>query len=150
MDTEAFLRTDVDGFLELVRTQKKISVPDAAKALGISQKTIQAWTDFLVEENILGIEYKFTTPFVFLIAGSEEKLDMPHLGFESKEEFYAKAKKRGLSQSQIKLLWLKYLNINKSAMKSVFFNKAKERGIDSNKADELWQQYIRYLEADEK
>jgi hypothetical protein len=148
MDGEAFLRTDVDFFLELVRNSKKISVPDAARELKISQKTIQAWVDFLVEENILGIEYKFTTPYVYMIAGSADKLDMPSLGFETKEMFYAKGKKRGLNDSQIKLLWLKYLNANKEIMHKVFFDKAKDRGLNEAKIEALWNKYIGHLEGE--
>jgi hypothetical protein len=148
MDGESFLKTDVDGFLELVRMNKKLSVQDAAHQMKVSQKTIQAWVDFLVEENILGIEYKFTMPYVYLIQGSAERLEMPTLGFETKEEFYRKGRTRGLSDNQIKFLWLKYVNANKGTMQKVFFEKAKDKGLDQIKAEELWQKYLSHLEAE--
>ncbi|MEM4267380.1 MAG: hypothetical protein QXK37_00960 [Candidatus Woesearchaeota archaeon] len=148
---DVFLKTDVDQFLELIRKNKRISLSEASKALNIPFATVQAWTDFLVEEKIIGIEYKFTTPYVFLNTEAAEKLDMPHLGFETKDEFYKKARKKGMSENQIKLLWLKYVNMNKNTIKQVFFERARERGLtNTEKIEEFWQKYLKYLETDEK
>jgi hypothetical protein len=142
------LRTDVDVFLDLVRRRQKISLVDAAKELHITQQTIQAWTDFLVEEKILGIEYKFTTPYVYMNIEQSEKQELKnYIEFDTKEEFYEKAKNKGLNAGQVKLLWLKYVNLNKSAMRRVFYEKSKSRGIDAAKVDELWKKYMEYLEA---
>ena len=60
------IRTAADELFELVKKNAKISVEGAAKQLRIPLATIQALVDFLVEEKVFGIEYKFTTPFIYL------------------------------------------------------------------------------------
>jgi hypothetical protein len=141
------LRTDVDEFLDLIRQKGRISLQDAAKSLKIPISTIQAWVDFLVEEKIVGIEYKFTTPYVFMNVEQNEKAEFRSaMQFDTKEEFYAKAQHRGLNAGQIKLLWLKYLNLNKNYMMKTFFEKSQERGINKAKAEALWSKYMDYLE----
>ena len=148
-EEKAILKTDVDDFLELVKRKGRISLPDAAKDLNVPLATVTAWTDFLVEEKIVGIEYKFTTPFVFIQQEAEKTMGIAGLGFDTKEQFYEKARKRGIAESQIRLLWLKYLNVNKEAMKKVFFDKAREKGMPQGKAALLWQKYYSYLQEEE-
>lgn len=141
------LRTDVDEFLDLVKKRQKIALPDAAKELHIAMQTVQSWADFLVEEKILGIEYKFTTPYVYMNIEQSEKHELKnYIEFDTKDEFYEKAANRGLNAGQVKLLWLKYINLNKSAMQRVFFEKARSRGIAQMKIEELWKRYVEYLE----
>ena len=142
------LRTDVDEFLELVKREGKIALGKAAKKLNIPERTVQAWIDFLVEEKILGIEYKFTTPFVYMNLDQENKDDINNsMQFETKKRFFENARNRGLNAGQIKLLWMKYINLNKAAMRNAFFEKAKSRNIDSAKAEQLWKKYLEYLES---
>ena len=50
------VRTGVDDLLELLKKVDKINLADAAQKLGISSTLLQSWVDFLVEEEILGIE----------------------------------------------------------------------------------------------
>ena len=64
--TDNVLKTGVDELYELVMSRKKISVEEIAKILKIPDDTVQALVDFLVEEKIFGIEYKFTTPYVYI------------------------------------------------------------------------------------
>ncbi|PIN80315.1 hypothetical protein COV16_01035 [Candidatus Woesearchaeota archaeon CG10_big_fil_rev_8_21_14_0_10_34_8] len=146
---QEILRTEVDTFLELIKRNKKISLQDAAKEMKVPILTIQAWTDFLVEEGIVGIEYKFTTPYVFVQEEKRMKGGIGYLGFDTKEVFYEKARKRGINEDQIKLLWLKYLNANEESMKKVFEDKCRERGLPKNKVDLLWRKYYVYLKSEE-
>ena len=148
-EEKAILRTDVDDFLELVKNKGRISLPDAAKELNTPLATVEAWTDFLVEEKIVGIEYKFTTPYVFIEEHKESKLEMFDMGFDTKEEFYQKARKREIKDNHIRLLWLKYVNANKEAMRKVFFDKGVERGASKDKLLLLWQKYYDYLISEE-
>ena len=60
------LRTSADDLLELIRRRGKLSVDDAAKTLKLPVGSVQSIIDFLVEEKMVGIEYKFTTPYVYL------------------------------------------------------------------------------------
>jgi len=142
------LRTDVDEFLDLIRKKGRISLSEAAKELKIPVTTVQAWADFLVEEKIIGLEYKFTTPYVYMNIEQSDKMEFKnYTQFDTKEEFYEKAQNKGLNAGQIKLLWLKYLNVNRNAMKSVFYEKAKDRGMTKEKANALWKRYLEYLES---
>jgi hypothetical protein len=141
------LRTDVDNFLELVKSKGRVSLAIVAKELKISLATVQAWTDFLVEEKVLGIEYKFTTPYVFMNVDNKDEINFKnYIHFDTREEFYKKATERGLDNTQIKLLWLKYLNHNKRAMQNLFYEKANERGIPKEKIEDLWKKYFNYIE----
>ena len=62
--------------------------------------------------------------------------------------FYEKAKKKGIKEQQIRILWLKYLNANEDSMKKVFEDKARERGIPSQKVPTLWKKYYAYLKSE--
>ena len=63
--------TEVDDLLAYLKGKERVALQDAATVLNVTPETIQAWVDFLVEEKILGIEYKFTKPFIYL--NKEEK-----------------------------------------------------------------------------
>lgn len=144
------LKTDVDDFLELVKRLGRVSLQDAAKELKTPIVTVQAWTDFLVEENILGIEYRFTTPYVFVEEHKDTRHDLLDMGFDTKEEFYEKARKRGIKDNHIRLLWVKYLSANKEAMKKVFHDKGLAKGFSKEKLPALWQKYYDFLMSDEE
>jgi hypothetical protein len=148
MPDQEELRTDVDTFLELVKKYKKVSLLDAAKEMQVPIQTIQLWSDFLVEEGIVGIEYKFTTPYVFIQEEKKGKGGFGFIGFDTKEVFYEKARKKGIKDQQIRMLWLKYLTANEDSMKKVFEDKCRERGIPGNKVVELWKKYYAYLKSE--
>lgn len=150
MEEREELRTEVDSFLELIRKYRKASLLDLAKEMKVPLQTIQLWTDFLVEEGIVGIEYKFTTPYVFLQEEKKGKAGFGFIGFDTKEVFYDKARKKGINEKQIRLLWLKYLTANEDSMKKVFEDKARERGIPANKLPLLWKKYLAYLKSEEE
>ncbi len=149
MNERDVLRTEVDDFLELIKKYRKVSLPDVAKEMKVPQQTIQAWTDFLVEEGIVGIEYKFTTPYVYIEEEKKGKSGIGYLGFDTKEVFYDKARKRSIADAQIRLLWLKYLTANEDSMRKVFEDKCRERGLAKEKIELLWKKYHSYLKSEE-
>ena len=63
---DSIIRTVADELFELVKKRSKLSVEEASKQLKIPIATIQALVDFLGEEKVFGIEYKFTTPYIYL------------------------------------------------------------------------------------
>ena len=67
---DSIIRTVADELFELVKKAKRISVEDAAKQLKVPITTVQTLVDFLVEEKVFGIEYKFTTPYIYLYRDS--------------------------------------------------------------------------------
>ena len=152
LDNQGILKTSADELFDLVKKSKKISVEDAVKILKLPHKTVQGLVDFLVEEKIFGLEYKFTTPYIYLsksdfgkkLTKITDKIS-PIKKLTTKEDFYAKAKQRGLSHEKIEGLWRKYLNQNLSYIKNEFFQKAKSRNVPENKIENLWMKYLSYL-----
>lgn len=146
---DSMLRTAADELLELVKKHKKISVESAAKMLKMPLATIQALVDFLVEEKIFGIEYKFTTPYIYLykdgITQTKEKEKGFTKGLITKEHFYERAKKRTVPYEHIEGMWRKYLQQNITQMREEFLRKAKEKKVPEEKIEELWKRYLAYL-----
>ncbi|MBN2458598.1 hypothetical protein JXB31_05720 [Candidatus Woesearchaeota archaeon] len=141
----SILRTDVDDFLSLVQKMGKITLSGAAKQMGVSESTVESWADFLVEEKILGIEYKFTTPYIFMNINDRVKSRSSFSGFEIKEAFFNKASKRNIPRYQAVLLWTKYLSANQDSIKIAFMEKVKERGLPPEKGHMLWKKYYDLL-----
>ena len=61
---KALLKTGVDELVRLIKEKNKITVSDAAKGLGVSQDAIDEWADFLEEDNVIDIEYKFANTWL--------------------------------------------------------------------------------------
>ncbi len=147
--SDTTIRTVADELLELVKKAKKISVEDAAKQLKMPVANVQALVDFLVEERVFGIEYKFTTPYIYLYKegikeakGKEKSLTK---GLITKEQFYEKAKERKVPYEHIEGMWRKYLQQNLVRIRKEFLRKAKEKKVPEEKIEELWSKYLSYL-----
>jgi tetratricopeptide (TPR) repeat protein len=97
MANDEVVETGVDNLIKLVESKKRISVPDAAKELKVDQKTVEQWVDFLVEEEKIGMDYKFTTPIIFV---PEKKKSAEELSM-SKEEFQKMGGKPSDEKSEI-------------------------------------------------
>ena len=143
------LRTVADELLELVKKDKKISVEDAANKLKMPAASVQALVDFLVEERVFGIEYKFTTPYVYLYKDSIGQIKIREKGFMgdliTKEQFYKKAKEKKIPYEYIEGIWRKYLQENLVSIREEFFGKAREKKVPEGSIQELWNKYISYL-----
>ena len=143
------LKTVADELLELVKKKKKISVEEAAKELKVTTPTIQSLVDFLVEERVFGIEYKFTTPYIYLYKeevkdakGREKSFTQ---GLITKEQFYEKAKEKNMPYEHIEGLWRKYLQQNLVRIREEFLRKSREKKVPEHKVGELWKKYLLYL-----
>ena len=143
------LRTAADELLDLVRKNKKISVEEAAKQLRMPVSSVQALVDFLVEERIFGIEYKFTTPYIYLYKEGVQRASPKEKSFTqgllTKEQFYEKAKERNMPHEHIGVLWRKYIQQNHAQIREEFLINAKEKNIPQEKIEELWKKYLSYL-----
>lgn len=146
---DSLLRTSADELFELVKKSSKISVEEAAKKLKMPIQTIQALADFLVEENVFGIEYKFTTPFIYLYKEGINEAKGKEKGFTTglitKEQFYEKAKGKNIPYEHIEGMWRKYLQQNLVYIREEFLKKAKEKRIPEERIDGLWKKYLSYL-----
>ena len=142
------LKTSADDLYELVKSRKKISVEEASKILKIPMNVVQALVDFLVEERVFGIEYKFTTPYVY-ISQEHPKEAQVQKSFAknliTKEEFFEKAKSRSMPFEKVNELWKKYIEQNIKNIRDEFYAKARQRGLNKEQIDLLWEKYLTYL-----
>lgn len=58
------VRTGADKLLELVKSAKELPMSGAASQLGVTLQTVEAWANFLEEDGLIAIKYRFTTPYV--------------------------------------------------------------------------------------
>jgi|SRR3989338_4778294 len=147
------LTTSADELYNLVMSKKKISVEDTSKILKLPMDIVQSLVDFLVEEKIFGIEYKFTTPYIYISQEKGKKvhpqISVPREKEEkliTKEEFYQKAGNWNIPAEKIGQLWKKYVSENISYIRGVFYKKAESRDIPKEKIDILWQKYLPKLQ----
>ncbi len=138
------ITTSVDALIQLLRTVKHIKIEDAAKELNMPEEVIQSWVDFLMEENIVGIEYKFTTPYIYLNKDKEsekkkkeeeERTTIQQL----KEDFQQKAKSKNIPEMETTDLWRNHMLERVEKKKQFFFQEARRRGFFN--AEELWKEY---------
>lgn len=129
METER-VETGVDRMMSVLEKKGKLSLTDLSAYLKIPESTLQLWIDFLVEERVLGVEYKFTKPYVFLNKKTEKPvvIDLPGIGFFRKE-FFDGAKKRKIPENQIMDLWKNHLADAIDKQKEFFFREAKKKGF---------------------
>jgi len=149
MASDSLIRTSADELFDLVGKSSKISVEDAAKQLKLPLATVQALVDFLVEDRIFGIEYKFTTPYIYMHKGGPKELRGREKSFTkglvTKEQFYQKAKEKKMPYQHIEGMWRKYLQQNLVHIREEFLRKAKEKKVPEDKVEELWKRYLYYL-----
>ena len=146
---DIILRTIADELLELVKKSRKISVEEASKKLKMPAASVQALVDFLVEEKVFGIEYKFTTPYIYLYKEGIKNAKAKEKSFAkdliTKEQFYEKAKEKNVPHEHIEGMWRKYLQQNLASIREEFLRKAREKKTPEDKIEELWKRYLSYL-----
>ncbi|MBL7055029.1 hypothetical protein ISS05_04695 [Candidatus Woesearchaeota archaeon] len=84
------IETGVDKLVRLVKERARISMEDAAKQLGLSLTIIEEWADFLEEEGIISIEYKFTKPFLVERKLTKIQIDKKAKEFTSERELFVR------------------------------------------------------------
>ena len=143
------LTTSADELYNLVMSRKKISVEDASKILKLPMNIVQSLVDFLVEEKIFGIEYKFTTPYIYLYKEGVNEARAKEKGFTkgliTKEQFYERARARNVPHEHIESLWRRYLQQNLTHIREEFLQKTKDKNVPEDKIEELWKKYLSYL-----
>lgn len=142
------ITTGVDALLDLLRNVEKIAMSDAADKLRVPLDTLQSWVDFLVEERIVGIEYKFTKPFIYLNRDEPKKKKdspLPQLK-EIKKEYVERAKKKKIPDEQIPQLWDAHVRQELTYLEPFFNEQAQRRSIqDTHERRQLWDTYCREL-----
>jgi hypothetical protein len=132
--------------LEFLKGKDRVAMQDAATKLNVPLETIQAWTDFLVEEKILGVEYRFTKPFLYLNAVEKPKAaPSPSSLQEIKQEYLDRAKSKQIPAAKIQELWSHRVQDALNAKRDYFFEQASRRNIKN--PQEAWDEYRKDLTA---
>jgi DNA-binding Lrp family transcriptional regulator len=133
------LRTGVDELLALLAGGARISLPDAAKQLKQSEATVQNWVDFLVEEKIVGIEYKFTTPYIYRNSPQKRATQKQESIAQLREQFLAHAAEKNIPADKLAELWEHHLLAAIEAKQPFFTSEAQKRKLVG--VPELWKRY---------
>ncbi len=86
MTQNPLLKTGVDRLVSLIKEKKRISVPQAAKELGVSPIVVEEWADFLEEEGIISIDYRFATPWLIERKLTKKDVEEKVKSFHGKKE----------------------------------------------------------------
>ncbi|MBA3064390.1 hypothetical protein FP803_03045, partial [Candidatus Woesearchaeota archaeon] len=86
MDKGQLLKTGVDRLVSLIQEKKRISVPQAAKELGVSPVVVEEWADFLEEESIISTDYKFATLWLIERKLTKKDVEEKIKSFHGKKE----------------------------------------------------------------
>jgi chromosome segregation ATPase len=121
--TSSIIETGVDKLVNLINKKGRIASEDAAKELGVSIAVVMEWADFLEEEGIIKIEYKFTKPF--LVARKLAKKDIR----EKAKEFSGK-KEVFVRKAEVSLSFLDRESSKLESLKQEFDKIKKELGLD--------------------
>ena len=103
------------------------------------EKTIQNWVDFLVEEKLLGIEYKFTTPYIYRNAPQKRMVIRQESIAELREQFLGRASEKNIPSDKLPELWEHHLLAAVEAKQPFFTIEAQKRGLE---ATALWRRYV--------
>jgi hypothetical protein len=147
--TEEVVRTGVDELLDFLAHSAKTPLAEVAAKLKLDAGVVQAWVDFLVEEGIIGIEYKFTTPYIYLnkdlnkIAEKRNDVIQENEGNYNiqyfKKQFWMKAQSNNIPESQIGTLWKNHIVQALDLQKKYFFFEAQQRKL--NDVERMWLEY---------
>jgi DNA-binding transcriptional ArsR family regulator len=143
MGEQEVITTDVDKLMDLLRTIPEITISEAAKKLNMPRKIVETLADLLEEEGLIHVRYQFTTPYISLGPVEKEKEQLE--SFDSRNEFYDKARAKGLPDEKIEVFWRKYVDTNSDSIKYAFYEKAKVKGLPVERIDILWDKYYKKL-----
>lgn len=99
-----YLETGVDRLLNLVKEKKKIATYEAIKLLKTTPELMREWVDFLEDEGMIVLEYKFSIQYLIDAESARKKKDITkHAEFESKEKKEASPiEEAHITKSQLK------------------------------------------------
>ena len=86
MTQNSLLKTGVDRLVSLIKEKKRISVPQAARELGVSPVVVEEWADFLEEESIISIDYKLATLWLIERKLTKKDVEEKVKSFHGKKE----------------------------------------------------------------
>ncbi|MBI2142233.1 hypothetical protein HYU15_01935, partial [Candidatus Woesearchaeota archaeon] len=84
------ITTGVDKLVALLNEKKRISINDAAKDLSMPKVVIEEWADFLHEQGVIEIDYKFATPFLVKRELTRDEAARNSKDFEGRKEGFVR------------------------------------------------------------
>lgn len=138
------ITTGVDALLKLLEGFPKLTIEETAKRLKVKKDVLKSWIEFLVEEKILGIEYSFTTPYIYLNKPKEKekatKIEDKKMSYPMfRQEFEQRAKNNKIPDEKIPEYWKKHLTEKMELNKDFFLMEVRRRNLPH--AEELWKKY---------
>ena len=137
--------------MDLLARNTKMPLTEVATKLKVDVGVIQAWVDFLVEEGIVGIEYKFTTPYIYMNKVVEKRTDDDSLKEERyniqyfKKQFWDKAKTNNIPEDQVEMLWKNHVTQGLELEKKYFYFEAQRRKLSN--VELLWKEYQELIQS---
>ncbi len=76
------VQANVDRIIEFLKTKKSASIPDISRFLGIPKDDVQKSVEYLEEDGVLKMSYKFTTPYATFLKEPFSQANVPTLKLE--------------------------------------------------------------------
>jgi hypothetical protein len=84
------IKTGVDRLVDLIKEEKRVSIEEAARILSVPKVLVEEWADFLEEKEIIGVEYKFATPYLVYKELTKEDVEERQKEFSARKEGFAR------------------------------------------------------------
>lgn len=133
----ALIQTGIDKLISIVKEQGRISVPRAAREIGVSQSVIEGWIKFLEDEDLINIEYKLTVPYIVYKELSKKELLTKAREFKSKKDSF-------ISKASVSLSFLEKEGEKLKGAKGQFDRLKKELGMEIDKVRDELKELERY------
>lgn len=137
------IKTGVDQLIAYLDGKEKMQLLDVAAALHADVDTVQSWVDFLVEEGIIGIEYKFTKPYIYLNKKEPEKAKIigeEELTFDAYHKaFLEKAHEKRIPDLKAASLWKSHVLTVLDQKHAFFLDEARKRSLPE--PEKAWNDY---------
>jgi len=142
---DSTIKTGVDKLIDYLKTKDKVTLTEISKDLHIPIKTLQTWVDFLVEEKIISMEYKFTSPSIYLNKSEKEKEEpMEEISLKKiKEKYFKNAESKNIPVDLIKKTWNKKFTDELIKEKEKFMRLAKLNKIENS--EENWNKFCNLM-----
>ena len=137
------IETGVDKLVKLVKERGRIASQDAAKELGVSMTVIQEWVDFLEEEGIISVEYKFTKPFLVERKLTRKEVEAKAKEFTSKKDVFVR-------KAEVSLSFLEKHAEDLKKVKNEFDRLKRELGMELDTVREDLKELERYQQLKEE
>jgi hypothetical protein len=130
-EEKVLIETGVDQLIAYLKQHEQANIETLAKELNTTPKIIESWAEFLMEENIIGIDYKLTTPYIYLI--KQDKKDIKDI----KKEYELKNSNQDIHMKEYN--WKRYIETSIDEHKNFFLKEARKRSLQN--PEELWEEY---------